>query len=88
MYSIDIVIYMLFSMKNNSKQTQNNLLSHLVLSSSAVREDFEKAFLDKLPDVLDIQQKKNKIKNNLQLLRKQGIIEVKGKIWRTSKLEN
>ena len=88
MYSIDIMIYMIFPMKNNSKQTQNNLLSHLVLSSSAVREDFEKVLLDKLPDVLDIQQKKNKIKNNLQLLRKQGNVEVNGKVWRMSKLEN
>lgn len=58
---------------------------HLILFDSAVRENFEKVLLDKLPDVLDIQQKKNKIKNNLQLLRKQGYITVKGKIWRMSK---
>lgn len=38
----------------------------------------------KYPDVLDIDQKKNKIKNNLQSLRKQGKIDIKGKIWKMS----
>jgi len=63
-------------------------LYHLILFDSALREDFEKVLLDKLPDVLDIQQKRNKIKNNLQSLRQQGDIEVNGKIWRMSKLKN
>lgn len=49
------------------------------------REDFEKILLDKLPDVLDIIQKKNKIKNNLQSLKKRGIIEPLGKSWTMSK---
>ncbi len=40
------------------------------------------------PDVLDIRQKKNKIKNNLQLLRKQTLIEVKGRIWQMSKVNS
>jgi ATP-dependent DNA helicase RecG len=61
------------------------ILDYLLKFDSAIREDFEKVLLDKLPDVLDIHQKKNKIKNNLQLLRKQGYITVKGKIWRMSK---
>lgn len=58
---------------------------HLFLFDSAVREDFEKVLLDKLLDVLDIKQKRNKIKNNLQSLRQLGDIEVKGKMWRMSK---
>ena len=49
------------------------------------REDFEEILLDKLPDVLDITQKKNKIKNNLQSLKKQGVIEPLGKAWTMSK---
>lgn len=49
------------------------------------REDFESILLDKLPDVLDITQKKNKIKNNLQSLKRQGIIEPLGKAWIMSK---
>lgn len=51
------------------------------------KEDFEKILLDKLPDVLDIKKKQNKIKNNLQSLRKQGIIKVNGKMWVMSKTE-
>lgn len=43
------------------------------------------ADLDKLPDVLDIQQKKNKVKNNLQTLKKQGFIAPEGKLWKISK---
>jgi len=34
--------------------------------------------LDKLPDFLGIEQKKNKVKNNLQILRNQGIIQPVG----------
>jgi ATP-dependent DNA helicase RecG len=48
------------------------------------REDFEQILLDKLPDVLDITQKRNKIKNNLQELKKRGIISPEGKIWKMS----
>ena len=51
------------------------------------REDFEKILLDKLPDVLDISQKQNKIKNNLQSLKRQGLIEPRGKVWTMSKLD-
>ena len=40
--------------------------------------------LDKLPDVLDEKQKKNKIKNNLQKLRTGGVIVVEGKVWKLS----
>jgi ATP-dependent DNA helicase RecG len=64
---------------------QKIILECLHKFGEAKREDFEKVLLDKLPDVLDIQQKKNKIKNNLQNLRKQGLTEIKGKIWKMSK---
>lgn len=49
------------------------------------KSDFEQILLDKLPDVLDIEQKKNKVKNNLQTLRKQGEIVPDGKVWKMSK---
>ncbi|HOG43640.1 MAG TPA: hypothetical protein PLD55_09070 [bacterium] len=49
--------------------------------------DFEKILLDKLPDVLDEKQKKNKVKNNLQVLRRKGEIYIDGKVWRMSKLK-
>ena len=54
-------------------------------SGSAKRIDIDKLLVDKLPEVLDRQQKANKIKNLLQALKIQGVIEVKGKLWQMSK---
>ena len=66
---------------------QKMILKYLEKFGEGKREDFESLLLDKLPDVLDIIQKRNKIKNNLQTLRKQGKIDIKGKIWKMSKPE-
>ena len=66
---------------------QKMILNYLEKFGEGKREDFESLLLDKLPDVLDIIQKRNKIKNNLQTLRKQGKIDIKGKIWKMSKQE-
>ena len=60
------------------------ILDYLKQFGEGRREDFEKILLDKLPEVLDIEQKKNKIKNILQSLRKQGLIGPEGKIWKMS----
>jgi ATP-dependent DNA helicase RecG len=49
------------------------------------KTDFEKLLLDKLPEILDITQKKTKIKNILQKLKKEEIIYPKGKVWKMSK---
>jgi ATP-dependent DNA helicase RecG len=43
------------------------------------------SLLDKLPDVLDAAQKKNKINNILQELKNKGVIFPEGKVWRMSK---
>lgn len=51
----------------------------------ARRLDINKLLLDKLPDVLDDTQKENKVKNLLQAMRKEGLIEPDGKTWRMSK---
>jgi ATP-dependent DNA helicase RecG len=61
------------------------ILDYLKQFGEGRREDFEKILLDKLPEVLDIDQKKNKIKNILQSLRKQDLIGPEGKIWKMSK---
>ncbi len=45
------------------------------------RSKFENILLDKLPDILSENQKKDKIKNLLQVLRKQGVIKSEGKSW-------
>lgn len=63
------------------------ILDYLGKFEEGKREDFEKILLDKLPDVLDISQKQNKIKNNLQSLKRQGLIEPRGKVWTMSKLD-
>ena len=69
----------------DDKYCQKMILDYLRKFSKGTRSDFENLLLDKLPDVLDLQQKKNKIKNNLQALRKEGAIETQDKIWKLSK---
>lgn len=64
---------------------QKIILDYLSKFKEGRKSDFEQILLDKLPDVLDIEQKKNKVKNNLQTLRKQGEIEPDGKVWKMSK---
>src|SRR5690554_240876 len=64
---------------------QKIILDYLSKFKEGRKSDFEQILIDKLPDILDIEQKKNKVKNNLQSLRKQGKIIPKGKIWRMSK---
>ncbi|GAA5220071.1 RNA-binding domain-containing protein [Membranihabitans marinus] len=64
---------------------QKIILDYLSKFKAGRKSDFEKILLDKLPDVLDIEQKKNKVKNNLQTLRKQGKIVPDGKVWKMSK---
>lgn len=64
---------------------QKVITDYLLNFKEAKKVHFESVLLDKLPDVLSIEQKRTKIKNNLQYLRKKGTIEVKGKLWRMSK---
>ncbi len=61
------------------------IVDYLKKFSEGTRVDFEGVLLDKLPDVLNEQQKKTKIKNNLQSLRKSNVINLgEGKKWRLS----
>ena len=61
------------------------ILDYLDEFGEGQRSDFEGLLLDKLPDVLDIDQKKNKVKNILQSMRRNGLIETEGKTWTMSK---
>ena len=61
------------------------ILDYLLKFGEAKRIDFEKIVLDKLPEFLDIKQKKDKVKNNLQTLKKAGVISNDGKVWKMSK---
>ncbi len=64
---------------------QKIILDFLKKFGEGRRTDFEDILLDKLPDVLDENQKRHKIKNNLQKLRLKGIITPFGKVWKMSK---
>jgi len=62
------------------------IIDYLQEFGKGLKSDFEKVLLDKLPDILDNHQKKNKIKNYLQSLKNRGIIINIGKEWRMSNI--
>jgi len=64
---------------------QKVITDYLKKFKEGKRQNFESILLEKLPEILSIEQKRIKIKNNLQNLRKKGIIEICGKIWKMSK---
>ena len=55
---------------------QKMIIDYLKKFNIANRKDFENMLLDKLPDILDKQQKKDKVKNLLQKLKKDEKIEL------------
>lgn len=57
------------------------ILNFLEKFGSASRDDFEKLILDKLSDILTVQQKKDKVKNLLQDLRRSNNIRLEGRKW-------
>lgn len=61
------------------------IIEFLEKFGTAKRVDINRLLLDKLPDVLDASQKDNKVKNLLQALKQEGLIEPEGKSWRMSK---
>lgn len=61
------------------------IVEYLEKFETGKRVDFNRLLLDKLPDVLDATKKENKVKNLLQSLRYEGVIEAEGKTWRMSK---
>ncbi len=61
------------------------ICDYLTKFGSARRADINGLLLDKLPDVLDRKQKDSKVKNLLQALKTEGLIEPEGKLWRMSK---
>lgn len=69
----------------DNQYCQKMIIEYLSKFKKGTRADFEELLLDKLPDIIDINQKKDKIKNNLQALRKLGKIENVDKVWMLSK---
>jgi ATP-dependent DNA helicase RecG len=66
----------------SNEHYQGLILKYLKLKKSARRSDLEALLKGKLPQILDESQQKHWLKNQLQSLRKQGLIEVKGLTWR------
>lgn len=69
----------------NDEHYQALIITYLTKFKKGKRVDFEKLLLDKLPDILDEKQKKDKVKNLLQKLRRLGAIETIGYDWILSK---
>ncbi|MHC5354980.1 ATP-binding protein [Myroides sp. LJL115] len=69
----------------DDKYCQKMIVDYLEKFNQGSRMDFENLLLEKLPDILDVKQKRNKVKNNLQSLRKSGKIVNIDKLWMLSK---
>ena len=66
----------------DNRHYQHLVVEFLKKFGAAKRSEIEAFLLDKLPKVLDEEQKKNKIKNLLQELKKQELIKnIEGKKW-------
>lgn len=65
----------------DDKHYQSLLVNYIKQFAPTKRADIETFLLDKLPKVLDENQKRNKVKNLLQAARRQGLVRVSGKIW-------
>jgi ATP-dependent DNA helicase RecG len=69
----------------NDDYAKKMMIEYLKITKKAKKADFIKALLEKLPDILTVEQKQNKIKNYLQELRRDGLIVNTGKYWETAK---
>ena len=61
------------------------ILERLEIYKEAKLLDINRLVLDRLPDVLDEKKKDNKVRNLLQAMKREGLIDLKGRIWRMSK---
>ena len=69
----------------NDAYAKKIMIDYLNEFGKAKRSDFLSLLIDKLPDVLSENKKENKIKNYLQELRIEGVIETDGKYWKMAK---
>ncbi len=60
---------------------QKIIMDYLKKFKEGTKTNFEKVLLEKLPDFLNNDQKRNRIKNNLQVLRKMSKIKFKNRKW-------
>lgn len=67
---------------------KSQLVAYINKFSPAKRADIEAYLLDKLPKVLDENQKRHKVKNLLQAARREGRVTVLGKKWMSNSVKN
>lgn len=60
---------------------QGLILEYLRKFKQAKRADFEKLLIDKLPQILDEDQRRHRVRNLLQKMRRDGLVEAKGLTW-------
>jgi ATP-dependent DNA helicase RecG len=61
---------------------KNLILNYLENFGNTKKKDLEDLLFSKLSDVLSLRQKRDKISNILQSLKKKGLINVEGKLWK------
>ena len=69
----------------DDRHYKKQILEYLEVYKEAKRLDIDVLILDKLPDILNEKQKSNKVRNLLQAMRREGLIDLDGKTWRMSK---
>ena len=65
----------------NEQHYQGLIIEYLRQFKQAKRADLEHFLLDKLPQVLDEEKRRNRIRNLLQKMRKEELIEAQGLFW-------
>ena len=69
----------------DEKHYQELILQYLRTFKQAKRSDLEKLLNSKLPHVLDDDKKVNRIRNLLQKMRREGLVETEGRTWKIAK---
>ena len=69
----------------DEKHYQELILQYLRTFKQAKRSDLEKLLNSKLPQVLDDDKKVNRIRNLLQKMRREGLVETEGRTWKIAK---
>lgn len=69
----------------DEKHYQELILEYLRTFKQAKRSDLEKLLNSKLPQVLDDDKKVNRIRNLLQKMRREGLVETEGRTWKIAK---
>lgn len=65
----------------DDRHYQDLIVEYLKTFKQGKLTDFEKMLVNKLPQVLDQDQRKNRVRNLLQKMRREGVVTSKGRAW-------